>query len=364
MKEKHIIIVLGALQIGGSEKQALILAKYLQDKENCKVEIWGFQNGDLSNLCDKYGISWRVISWKANGNILKLFSGLIKFVLSLRSAKSDVILSYTPYPNVICGLIWRFTGAKLYIWNQRDEGICGTNIIIEMLAARMTSLFVANSQGGKNFLIDSLKVKYKSVRIVHNGVFLDTPKSDRREWRLKLGIKENQFVACMIANLSKNKDHETLLMAWKLVVDKIPSAILFLAGREDVTYEYLVNLRYQLDLTGNVMFLGQVDDISGLLSSVDIGILSSKSEGCPNGVLESMAAGLAVVGTDIPGIREVLGNGVFLSKSGDAETMATHILMIAENKKMWEDVGGDNKKRIEQLFSVEKMGRDMVSLIR
>ena len=70
-----------------------------------------------------------------------------------------------------------------------------------------------------------------------------------------------------------------------------------------------------LELGAHVHFLGPVDDVGALLAELDLGVLSPREEACPNGVLECMAAGLAVVGTDNDGIREVLGesSGRFLA---------------------------------------------------
>ena len=65
-----------------------------------------------------------------------------------------------------------------------------------------------------------------------------------------------------------------------------------LAGRFDSKYDDLLALTTDLKLQENIIFLGWVDDIPGLLSAVDICVFSSLTEGSPNGVLESMAAGL------------------------------------------------------------------------
>ena len=82
-----------------------------------------------------------------------------------------------------------------------------------------------------------------------------------------------------------------------------------LAGRPEGRRELLEVLARDLGLGERVRFVGDVDDVAGLLGASDVGVLSSTPlEGCPNAVIESMAAGLPVVGTDIPGVREALGD--------------------------------------------------------
>ena len=61
-----------------------------------------------------------------------------------------------------------------------------------------------------------------------------------------------------------------------------------------------------------------------MLSAMDCFCLPSFSEGLPVSILEAMAAGLVVVGSDVSGIREVLENGVtgFLFPSNDDKELA------------------------------------------
>ena len=108
-----------------------------------------------------------------------------------------------------------------------------------------------------------------------------------------------------------------------------------------------------------------MSDVPGLLSAVDIGVFSSRSEGCPNGVLECMAAGLAVVGTDIEGIREVVGpSGVqLLAPPGDAEALAQIILNLAGNPNLCSRIGEESRKRITETFNAERMCEETVSIL-
>jgi glycosyltransferase involved in cell wall biosynthesis len=187
---------------------------------------------------------------------------------------------------------------------------------------------------------------------------------DRDEWRKRLQIDDASFVACMIGNLHTNKDHETLLRAWRTVMTTLKQkAVLVLAGRHDGAYESLVALTRELEIEGGVRFAGYVSDVAGLLSAVDIGVFSSRSEGCPNGVLECMAAGLAVAATDIEGVREVMGSLEFLAPVGDAEAMARAILKLAVDPALCSVVGVANKKRICQNHDARRMCEDFVEVI-
>jgi glycosyltransferase involved in cell wall biosynthesis len=173
----------------------------------------------------------------------------------------------------------------------------------------------------------------------------------------------------MVATLSEYKDHATLVRAWLQVVDGLrgrgETPVLVLAGRFGQTQQALKALAFDLDLGKNVRFLGHVDDIAGLLGAVDLGVFSSRSEGSPNGVLECMAAGLPVVGTDEPGIREVIGPDGYpcLAPAGDADALAARILGLMDDPQARARLGTLNRARIEAEFSMRAMCERTASLI-
>jgi glycosyltransferase involved in cell wall biosynthesis len=288
---------------------------------------------------------------------------------SLRQAKPDILLPYTFGPNVACGLIWKWTGARGCVWNQRDEGIVPFGSPAVRWAAQRTPGFISNSESGARFLTDQLGVNGDRVKVIRNGIGRDAPQSDRRAWRERLAIDERSFVACMVANLHANKDHATLLRAWRDVVSKLEpqrrEAVLVLAGRHDGAYESIVALANELGIDESVRFPGHVTDVPGLLGAVDVGVFSSRSEGCPNAVLESMAAGLAVAGSDIEGIREVVGPAgrEFLAPAGDPDALAATLLKLANNPELCARVGAANRARVETEFDSRRMCEETVAVL-
>jgi glycosyltransferase involved in cell wall biosynthesis len=358
MKVGRVIFVLGNLELGGAERQALILARFLSEHEQAAVEVWGFnRTGPVSEICEQHGLNWRVVPLQ-NPFDLRNVARL------LRAARPDILLPYTLVPNVVCGLIWQRTGARLCIWNQRDEGVFDLNREWQLRAAQRTPRFIANSHAGARYVVEKLNVDAAKVRVIPNGIELSPPQADRYEWRRRLEIDEASFVTCMVANVHANKDHETLLRAWSIVVQQI-NAVLVLAGRHYGAHESLARLTNELGIANDVRFTGTVNDIAGLLSAADLGVFSSRSEGCPNGVLECMAAGLAIVGTDIEGIREVAGEKQerFLAPPGDAERFASMILALANDPASRVSLGAANQSRIKEQYSAQRMCEETVSLL-
>ena len=255
------------------------------------------------------------------------------------------------------------------MWNQRDEGIVPFASPTLDKAVERTSHFISNSEAGARFLIDKLGVAEAKVTVIPNGVETVAPEADRRAWRELLAVDDHAFVACMVANLHLNKDHATVLRAWRKVVNEVTAngraAVLVLAGRHDGAYESLASLASELQLNENVRFAGPVADVRGLLSAADVSVFSSRSEGCPNAVLESMAAGLPVAGTDIKGIRDLVGpvGRQFLAPVGDADLLAKVLLKMAKNPLMCERAGDFNRVRVENNFDSLRMCRETAKLL-
>ena len=387
----RVIIMVADLELGGSERQALRTAQYLIKEKNAKVEVWGLGSsvGLVAQYCEEERIPWRLLGPDILGpkdlenygmNVFAASFGwlvrrrlqakmLTRLAMTLRRARPDAILPYLILPNVACGLVWRWTGASVCIWNQRDTGFERLSTRIESAAVRRTPWFVANSQAGARFLKQSLGAPPERVRVIHNGIQLAPAQMDRASWRSSLGLKDDTFVACMVANVNSYKDHATLLRAWRHVIDSLEaqgrSAMLLLAGRFVGSTDALKILAFDLELVNQFRFLGPVKDIAGLLAAVDLGVLSSPLESSPNGVLEAMAAGLAVAGTDNSGMREALGREgyQFLSPAGDAEALADRILRLATDSLLRASVGSANRLRVEREFNPRVTGEQMASLI-
>jgi len=129
----------------------------------------------------------------------------------------------------------------------------------------------------------------------------------------------------MAARFARQKDHASLLHALALLRQRGQTPALLLAGCGKASaLRQAKNLCSQLGLQSQVRFLGHCKDVPGLLMSQQVCVLSTHYEGMPLSLIEGMAAGCAVVGSRVPGVREVLQherNGLLVDE-GDPEALA------------------------------------------
>ena len=356
-----IIILTLSFELGGSERRAITLARYFK-RRGFDVELWGFNGpGELSKTCDENDMPWKIIPFNWYQKPGKRIANLFNLFYALRKAKPDVLLPHTLIPNTACGLVWRWTGAKSCIGYEGGHEFGLADRKWETLAAKQIPQFICNAQHLADEMMRFYNLDKDKFEIIPNGVELPEAVHARTWWRSKLGVDENAFLAVMVANLSGFKDHETLIRSWRLVLDRSASTgrqiVLLLAGKNFGTEPKLKSLVSDLGIQKNVLFLGQVQDIAGLLRSVDIGVYSSKKEGVPNGVLECMQVGLAIAATDGRGIREVVGEhqSAWLSPLDDVDRFADNILTLMEDRATRKKIGDRNRERVARDYSPEKM---------
>ena len=118
------------------------------------------------------------------------------------------------------------------------------------------------------------------------------------------------------------------------------------------------NLIEELGVGDRVKLVGFRSDIGELLNCADIFAFPSYREGLPVSAMEAMYMGLPVVASDIRGVRDLIENGKngFLCNPFDSDTFFEKITLLADNKKLCEDIGGENKEKVKN-FRMEKVNK-------
>ncbi len=189
-----------------------------------------------------------------------------------------------------------------------------------------------NSRALWGFQTQTEGVPAAKVEILPNGTdlsrFVPATPEERLEARRALGWNEQGPICISVANLTEVKDLATLVNAAKLLHGRLPSIQFILVG-EGPEREALQNLAAQLGLSDVVKLVGRQSDVRRFLAAADFGVLTSKSEGSSNSVLEYMAMGLPSVVTDIPANRELTDEVLF--EPGNANELAENIF------RLWQD---------------------------
>jgi glycosyltransferase involved in cell wall biosynthesis len=114
-----------------------------------------------------------------------------------------------------------------------------------------------------------------------------------------------------VGRLDLVKGVDLLLLAWKQVSHRFPAVQLWLAG-DGLELENLHALATELGIHSRVRFMGrkQQEELPALYQNAEAVVLPSRREGLPFTLLEAGAGGGICIGTRIPGIPEIIQDGI------------------------------------------------------
>ena len=374
-KNTRFLFVINSLgDFGGAEKQAIILANYIKANVSKHVSFLAFGEGKtIRKLLDKEQIQYKIFNFNHDASKFKKLLAYYKLVMFIRQLEPDVLLPYVLESNKIIAQIWKFTGAKFAFWNQRDGGRKLFGSKNENKIIRGTSSIISNSFEGSVKLSEIYKIPESRVTIINNGVIINNSIVHKNDYHTQFTIDKKRPLVSMIATISNYKDHITLLNAWHLVIKHFEDLKLFppflvLVGRKAETYDNLRLLAFDLNLSNHIGFTDYVspNNVKDIISQSLFCVFSSNLEGCPNGVLECMEQGKVVIGTNISGVVQALGNkynSQCLSEPNNAEDLASKIISLYEKPSLLVEIGQYNKQRINTDFSVKKMAEAHLELI-
>lgn len=380
---KKYLLILSTLELGGAERQAINFAKYLKLHKR-EVVILGLAHpGKVCEICENEGIPWifldsenkRMYRGLELVNIVTLsvvkkriwaYGISLMYILAkyIKRNRFDVCISYCTYANTILGCSRKFYKKYIFVWFQRDSGVFDDIRGYQRKSIQQADFILANGNSGKEWLRKAYGV---NARVIYNGVSLPLPKCTVDEWKNALKIKESDVVCSMLANLSGAKDHMSLLKAWKLLREqnRDEHLILVFAGRFDDQYRNLIAYVNENDMLEKIRFLGQIDDITGLLQVTSICVFGAISEGCPNGIIEPAMAGLPIVATNLPEVQEIVAkeNYKYLFDKDDIITIADNVFELSRDAELRKRLGQKNKKKAEKIFSIEGNFEKIISVV-
>lgn len=212
-------------------------------------------------------------------------------------------------------------------------------------------------------LRENYKISSAKTFTILNGIELDafSKKADKIVLRNKLGVAAEDKVIGIVANFRRIKNHIFLLKAFSQLIKECRNAKLLLIGQgftSDVenTEKEIRTYVNENDLKKHVIFLGYRPDVDDLLQSMDIFCLPSFKEGLPISMIEAMAAGLPVVGTDTTGIRDVVvpGRNGFLVPVDDINSLKNLLSKLVHDRSLRKQFGAESRLLAKRQYSLEK----------
>lgn len=237
--------------------------------------------------------------------------------------------------------------------------------IEKILSSYTDCLITINNEDYQNAIKKNFKAK--AIKLVYGvGVdlnkFSPPTKEEKNELRRIYNYNEKDFILMYAADLNHNKHQDLLIEAVKILIGRIPNIKLLLAGEGTLEQQYKKQAA-DLGLKEAVYFLGHRNDIPNLLKISDVAVSTSRREGLPVNIMESMATGLPLVVTNSRGNRDLVNsdeNG-FVIGMEDSKGFSEMIFKLYNSEQLREKFGKKNVELVKE-YSLESIVNKMAEI--
>ena len=371
LKKKHIAMYIGSLNKGGAERVMCNLAEYFYSIGYKVTLVTTYLSDDEYELPDA---GWKVLDSEDDDNAVKvlnpdekeryvdlkggkplgigrIFTALmpyeqegravnfqkriVKLTNTWERIKPDLILSFLGKNNVMA--LQSTLGLDIPVvvsvraTPSEEYASRGLKLAMKVLFPSAAGV-VVQTNGAMEFFGSSIRKKCKVLPNAVNEEFVNhdiVPFDQRKK------------VIVSVGRLDENKNQKILINAFSYAVKKYPEYRLVLYG-DGPTRGVLEKLCRSLDILdetgkgapGKVTFMGSVGNIADRIADAEFFVLTSRTEGMPNALIEAMALGLCCISTDCPcgGPADLIStgrNGLLIPMDSDVN-MAMHIFHALE----------------------------------
>ncbi len=310
--KKKVAIIIPSLRGGGAERVMINIAKHLDyNKFDLRLIVIKKEGPYLKQLPRNLEVI-DINSSRVRYSLFKLMKAINKF-------KPDVILSTLGHLNLTLLIIRHFLkGNPKIIIREANTPSMNLNqlspikkILFKYMYKKLypkADLIIAQCKDMKNDIVNTFNVKENKIKYIYNPLDIEFIKEKKKD---ENPYDSNKINLLAVGRLTYQKGFDILINAFNLVINNIPRVQLTILGEGELKQE-LQNQARKLGILDKISFIGFKDNPYPYYYYADTYILSSRTEGFPNALLEALACGCKVVSTDCKsGPREILGDNEY-----------------------------------------------------
>jgi len=346
-----IFLMSNSFETGRSERQFAALAHVL-DQARFRLHLGCIRRS--GPFLDGLG---EVPEFRLGGNLYGLQSWRTRRWLGshLRRHHIDVAHAFDFYTNLTLIPAARMARVSVVVGSLRQLGdLLGRPKAYAQLAMlRWCDAVVCNSRAAADRFLEHGFPGRKLV-VIRNGL---SP-SAFAATALAVPRADNILRIGMIARMNERaKNHGLFLRAAARLLSKLPNVEILIVG-DGPLRSGLEREAQALGLGGQISFLGERQDIPGILASMDISVVPSASESLSNIILESMAAGVPVIASNVGGNAELVTRetGILVAPD-DERALAGAMEQLLRNCALRREMGQAARTVAKRNFTLDEMRR-------
>src|SRR5882757_11197797 len=286
----------------------------------------------------------------------KAFQAALEFRQFLRQQKIQIVQTFFESSDLWAGFLTRTLSNSKLVWSRRDMGIlrASKHHLGYRLLARAPHAVFAVSEQVRRHCIEIDRIDPARVQTIYNGL-------DIVDWNTppKLANNSGKVVVTTVGNIRRVKGHDVFIKAAAVIAQRFSGVSFSIAGDvlEPDYFSELQDLVGTLGLSNCFHFVGGITNLREHLSTSDIFVLPSRSEGFSNAIVEAMAASLPVVATNVGGNAEAVEDGVtgFIVPVDDPVALSAAITRLISNPSQAKAMGEAGRNLVMEKFTTEAM---------
>jgi len=380
-----VLRVITRLNIGGPSIQAIRLSRSLAAEGFETLLLHGRvgeSEGDMGYLMEGGGVRAQRIDalarpiapWsdaRAFAAIARAIADFRPHIVHTHMAKAGVLartaalLDKRMHPSRRTRLVHTYHGHVL----EGYFSAAATRVFIglERMLARATDRLIAVSPLVRDELLHQYRIgSSDTFTVVPLGLDLDAfrgiDRSARAAARRGLDIPPGAAVVTTVGRLTAIKNHALFLDA----AQRLDTDVVFLVAGDGELRGDLERSARERGLADRVRFLGWRRDLPAIYAASDIVAITSRNEGTPVALIEAMAAGVAVVGADVGGVRDVVLNGAIgvVVPPENADSLARAIGDLLGDPERRARMGAEARTSVVARYAFARLTADIAKLYR
>ncbi len=353
----HVLLVIDQLSksLGGGERIVLKMAALLPQYGYRVSILTFFVHPECSVLKSPPPCPVYILPLRKTYDLTAMRAAL-EFRRFIREQKIRIVQTFFESSDIWGGAVVKFLSSAKLIWSRRDMGILRTrkhHLSYRLLASAPDRVFAVSEQV-RRYCIETDGIDAGRVDTIYNGLELADHSVDGTSAK-----DPGTVLITTVGNIRHVKGHDVFIRGAAVVAPQFPQ-VSFSIGGEVLEPEYFSGLQElirKLNLTDKVQFVGGVKDVPRYLSTADIFVLPSRSEGFSNAIIEAMAGALPVVATDVGGNAEAVEDGVngFIVPSENPSALAEAMSKLLADPSMAKEMGLAGKKIAADRFTTDAM---------
>jgi glycosyltransferase involved in cell wall biosynthesis len=295
-----------------------------------------------------------------------LTSALLRTFQICRQKKFDVVHTHTLLPGIAGRVAARLAGVPCVVhtfhsWQPhlyKSLAFRGAFYATEIFASHFAHAILFQNPDDLNSWSRIPGIPIQKGTLVGNGIDFSAiakkVSSDAREKiRKEFGISDDTFVVAYVARFEPQKGHFFLLQTLKHLIQQVDRKVVALLVGIGVDQPKIEAETERLNLQDVVYFTGYRQDVPDILTASDVSIMTSHYEGIPRALMESMALGIPVVATDVPGTRTLIRSDKtgLLVDYGDVPGLSEALIRVLTDPALAKRLGANGRVLVQTKFN-------------